>query len=54
MYVVENGPDYLNRNEDDSVSACHYWCNQTLTVTGPDDRLVHKGNCIPGRTCFEQ
>jgi hypothetical protein len=49
--------------EDDAVappegagadSACHYWCNRTLTEVGLDDRPVHRDVCGPGRVCFEE
>jgi len=31
-----------------------YWCNHTLSETGPDDRPAHVRTCIPGRKCFEE
>jgi hypothetical protein len=33
--------------------APHYWCNCTLTETGPDDRAVGSEVCRNTRTCFE-
>jgi hypothetical protein len=35
-------------------SPCHFWCNLTQTVVGPDDRPVHKDNCAPTRLCFRE
>ena len=36
------------------ASSCHYWCNLTQTVTGVDDRPVHKNVCQSQRSCFEE
>lgn len=30
----------------------HAWCQKTLRVMGPDDRLVAEEKCGPGRSCF--
>jgi hypothetical protein len=54
MYVVEQPEDILTRNDDETSSACHFWCNRTLTVTGPDDRPAGKAVCDPSRSCFEE
>jgi hypothetical protein len=32
----------------------HFWCNLTQTVVGVDDRPVHKTDCTPSRSCFEE
>ena len=42
------------RPEAAAESACHYWCNRTLTEVGVDDRPVHRDACQPGRACFEE
>jgi hypothetical protein len=40
--------------EGEHEAPCHFWCNRTQTVTGPDDQPVHKHSCQEtGRTCFE-
>ncbi|HEX9047497.1 MAG TPA: hypothetical protein VF988_10760 [Verrucomicrobiae bacterium] len=39
--------------EGDDVTPCHFWCNLTQSVVGPDDRAVHKNSCQEGRSCFE-
>lgn len=31
----------------------YYWCNRTLKVMGPDDKLVGPEACTPGRSCFQ-
>jgi hypothetical protein len=36
-----------------SGSSAHFWCNCTLTVTGPDERPVGQEACQAGRGCFE-
>ena len=53
MYVVERPEDVLEREEDNTVSACHFWCNRTLTVAGPDDRPAGRNICNASRRCFE-
>ncbi len=30
-----------------------YWCSKTCTCVGPDDEIVHPGNCVPGRSCHD-
>ena len=29
------------------------WCNQTQHVVGPDEEMVERGQCKPGRNCYE-
>ena len=42
-------------NEDYEVSSDgNCWCNQTQNVIGPDDGMVDRPMCIPGRNCFEK
>jgi hypothetical protein len=54
MYVTTRPEEVLERNDDESASSCHCWCNRTLTLTGPDDRPAHKGACHSSRSCFEE
>ena len=35
-----------------SSSTAAYWCLQTMTACGPDDRLVEPRQCRAGRACF--
>jgi hypothetical protein len=34
--------------------SAHYWCNCTVTETGPDDQPVGPKRCQFSRTCFEE
>jgi hypothetical protein len=34
--------------------SAHYWCNCTVTETGPDDRPVGPQRCHSARQCFEE
>jgi len=38
---------FLNRS-------AHYWCNCTVTETGPDDKPVGPQRCQPTRQCFQE
>ncbi|MBE21491.1 MAG: hypothetical protein CL481_04790 [Acidobacteria bacterium] len=31
----------------------HVWCDKTMRVIGPDDRLVSEEKCGPDRACFQ-
>ena len=35
-------------------STAQFWCLQTMTSIGPDERPVHPETCHRGRTCFEE
>jgi hypothetical protein len=30
-----------------------WWCQETCTPVGPDDRPCHKDRCVAGRSCYE-
>lgn len=30
-----------------------FWCQQTQTGRGPDEKPVNRSECCPGRSCFE-
>lgn len=50
MYVTGT----MNPNvEDAEVGDGHCWCNKTQNVLGPDDGLVERRACVPGRTCYQ-
>ncbi len=34
--------------------SAHFWCNCTLTETGPDDKPVGSERCHSLRSCFEE
>jgi hypothetical protein len=42
------------KKEGMDVGPCHFWCNLTQTVVGPDDRPVHKHDCAGERACFRE
>ena len=54
LYVGAPTREAFADKEGEHETPCHVWCNLTQTVTGPDDRPVHKNNCQNGgRACFE-
>ncbi len=54
MYVDTTPEEALADKEGMEASTCHFWCNRTQTVVGPDDERVHKTTCSPSRSCFEE
>jgi hypothetical protein len=54
MFTGATVDEALADKHGEHVTPCHYWCNRTQSVTGVDDQVVHKSNCNPGRTCFEE
>ncbi len=36
----------------DEADGSHCWCNQTQHVLGPDDQIVDRAHCVPGRKCY--
>ena len=54
LYVGAPPHEAFADKEGENEIPCHVWCNLTQTVTGPDDRPVHKNSCQNGgRACFE-
>ena len=54
MYVGATQEEALADKEGEHISPCHFWCNLTQTVVGPDDGPVQKDACSnPSRPCFE-
>jgi hypothetical protein len=50
MYVT----GHLDPADDiEGHSDGHCWCNRTAGMLGPDDQLVDRQRCGPGRTCYE-
>lgn len=31
----------------------HFWCLKTMHLFGPDNELVNREVCMPGRNCYE-
>ncbi|MGA2177617.1 MAG: hypothetical protein ABSH38_21795 [Verrucomicrobiota bacterium] len=54
IYVDAAPEEAFADREGAEASPCHFWCNLTQTVTGPDDRPVHKKSCSASRSCFEE
>lgn len=50
IYVTGN-PDPQSCEEEGSTRF-NCWCNKTQHVLGPDDELVDRFTCVPGRECF--
>ena len=45
--MMEPSPDM------ETTGSGHCWCNQTLHMLGPDDKLVERRGCNSGRECYE-
>jgi hypothetical protein len=43
------GPDSPHPSSEDGF----FWCTQSLSPLGPDDRVADEASCRPGRVCFE-
>ncbi|MGA4645027.1 hypothetical protein [Limisphaera sp. 4302-co] len=53
LYIDASPDEAFTEPEPDQTAPCHFWCNLTQTVVGPDQQPVHKNSCQPGRPCFE-
>lgn len=53
LYIEAVPDDAFRDPEPEQAAPCHFWCNLTQTVVGPDQLPVHKNSCQPGRACFE-
>ena len=51
MFLPDQEPHPHMEGFADEVG--HVWCQKTLRVIGPDDRLVSKDTCGPERSCFQ-
>jgi hypothetical protein len=54
MYMDSLAENAFADKPAEHASPCHFWCNLTQTVKGPDDRAVHKQTCDSSRSCFEE
>ena len=54
MYIPALAEAKPAEPEDDFGHPRHYWCNCTMTETGPDDKHVGPGACTAQRRCFEE
>jgi len=54
LYIEATVDQAFADPEPEQAAPCHFWCNLTQTVVGPDQLPVHKDACQPGRSCFEE
>jgi hypothetical protein len=54
MFTGATPTEAFAEKDDEHATPCHFWCNLTQTVVGPDDRPTHKDTCKPTRACFEE
>jgi hypothetical protein len=52
MFIPELAHEAFQESTEPGHSS-HYWCNCTLTETGPDDRPAGTERCRKERNCFE-
>lgn len=52
LYTKDTPEEAFADKEARELTPCHFWCNLTQTVVGPDDRPVHKEGCNSSRSCF--
>jgi len=52
MYIPALAAQTQSETAEPSARFSHYWCNCTLTETGPDDKAVGPDRCQPTRSCF--
>ena len=53
MYTVAHPDEAFVEKDGEHLTPCHFWCNLTQSVVGPDDRATHQNTCKSGRACFE-
>jgi len=54
MFIPAMAQELAAAPEDQSTRSAHYWCNCTVTETGPDDHPVGPQRCQPSRQCYEE
>jgi hypothetical protein len=53
MFIPEHEAEALAESAEPDAGA-FYWCNRTLSKTGPDDQPAHVCTCLRDRKCFEE
>lgn len=53
LYLDASLEEAFGDPDPGQAGPCHFWCNLTQNVVGPDQQPVHKNSCQPGRSCFE-
>jgi hypothetical protein len=54
MFTGATPAEAFAEKDNEHATPCHFWCNLTQTVVGPDDRPAHKDTCESSRACFEE
>lgn len=54
MFTGATQEEAFADKDDGRTMPCNFWCNRTQTVVGVDDRPVHKTDCQPSRSCYEE
>ena len=54
MFTGSTPEEALGEKDGEDAAPRYCWCNRTQTVVGVDDRPVHRADCVPGRSCFEE
>ena len=54
MFIGATQEEAFADKDDGRTMPCNFWCNRTQTVVGVDDRPVHKTDCRPPRSCYEE
>jgi hypothetical protein len=54
MFIPAVAHELATKPDEHFQHPAHYWCNCTVTETGPDDRPVAPHRCHAARGCFEE
>jgi hypothetical protein len=54
MFIPALAHELASSPNEQQKSSAHYWCNCTVTETGPDDAPVAPHRCQAKRSCFEE
>lgn len=54
MYIPALVHEQAARPDEPLHRSAHYWCNCTVTETGPDDQPAAPHRCQASRRCFEE
>ncbi len=54
MFIPALAQELASEPDQQLSHSAHYWCNCTVTETGPDDQPVGPQRCTPARRCFEE
>jgi hypothetical protein len=54
MFIPAVAQELASKPEGQFNHSAHYWCNCTVSETGPDDNPVGPQRCQTSRQCFEE